>query len=348
MGRPLTEIYPQISRRLDNVRQAIASGKPLSDRRVAAGDAQEQHFTDVTIYPLATDSVEGAVIRIDDVTEQVRLQETLIQSEKMLTVGGLAAGMAHEINNPLAGVMQNTQVMRSRLRDDMPKNREVAEQCGLSMPALACYLEQREILPMMDMVMASGQRAAKIVSNMLSFSRKSDSGFLPEDLHLLLEETLELAANDYDLKKRYDFRHIEIRRHFDPALPKVACDKGKIQQVVLNLLKNGAQAMAGDNASGRAPRFELRTRHDDKWAWIEIEDNGPGIAPEVRKRIFEPFYTTKEVGFGTGLGLSVSYFIMQQNHGGSLEVRSEPGQGACFIIKLPLKRAALDEAESEA
>lgn len=339
IGSQLAAVCPQMDDELEKVRRSIASGRPLVDSKVDSKQDDQQRYLDITIYPLVTDGVEGAVIRLDDVTERVRLEETVIQSEKMLTVGGLAAGMAHEINNPLAGIMQNTQVIRNRLTGNMPKNREAAEQCGISMQALGRYLEKREIPSLLDMVTASGQRAAKIVTNMLSFSRKSDSGFLPEDMNELLDSALELAANDYDLKKRFDFRSIEIRRDFDPTLPKVPCDKGKIQQVVLNILKNGAQAMAQHPGPEGSPCFELRTRRDGNHVCMEIEDNGPGIEAAVRKRIFEPFFTTKEIGVGTGLGLSVSYFIIRENHRGSLEVRSQPGRGACFIVKLPLDSA---------
>lgn len=338
IGRPLLEVCPQMHDELPRVRQSIATGQPFVDSKVPGKPGSTDWFVDVTIYPLITDGVEGAVIRIDDVSEQVRLEETLIQSEKMLTVGGLAAGMAHEINNPLAGVMQNCQVIRNRLTEEMPRNLQAAQQCGVTMPSIACYLQRREILPMLDMVMASAQRAAKIVSNMLGFSRKSDASMLPVDLHQLLDSTIELAANDYDLKKHYDFRSIEIQRDYDLELPDVPCDKGKIQQVVLNLLKNGAQAMVQNTASMDAPVISIRTGQEDKWAKIEIEDNGPGIEPSIQKRIFEPFFTTKEVGQGTGLGLSVSYFIVRENHGGNLELRSEPGAGSCFTIKLPLHR----------
>ena len=120
------------------------------------------------------------------------------------------------------------------------------------------------------------------------------------------------------------------------------CDKGKIQQVVLNILKNGAQAMAQHPGPEGSPCFELRTRRDGNYVCMEIEDNGPGIEAAVRKRIFEPFFTTKEIGVGTGLGLSVSYFIIRENHRGSLEVRSQPGRGACFIVRLPLDRAGAE------
>jgi len=270
----------------------------------------------------------------------------------MLSVGGLAAGMAHEINNPLAGIMQNIQVVRNRMSGKLSKNIAAAEECGISIEAIETYMEKREIFRMIESVMESGKRAAKIVDNMLSFSRKSDESVAPHSLCDILDKSLELAENDYDLKKKFDFRQIEIVREYDQTMPQVTCEGSKIQQVILNLLKNGAQAMAegkGRTSDDRqlktegepeisVPRFILRVIPDGEMARIEIEDNGPGMDETTRKRVFEPFYTTKPVGTGTGLGMSVSYFIITENHGGSMEVESSPGKGTTFIIHLPFER----------
>ena len=336
MGKPLTEVFPQLAQEVKRVRQAIRERRALVDSKVPANRDGAQGYSDITIYPLITNCVEGAVIRVDDVTERVRIEEMMIQSEKMLSIGGLAAGMAHEINNPLAGMLQNVQVMRNRILDDIPRNRQEAEACGLDREAMRCYMERREIFTMIEAVLESGERAANIVTNMLNFSRKSDVGIEPHDIARLMEATLELAVNDYDLKRKYDFRKIKINREYDDKLPPVACDSPKIQQVFLNLLKNGAEAMVESADEGKVSEFTLRIRREKGRARIEIEDNGPGMAESVRKHIFEPFFTTKGVGLGTGLGLSVSYFIIHENHGGTMNVDSRPGRGTCFIIELPL------------
>jgi polar amino acid transport system substrate-binding protein len=171
---------------------------------------------------------------------------------------------------------------------------------------------------------------------MLSFSRKSETAFEPADIGKLLDKTVALAESEYDLGKKFDFRQIRIVREYTPGLPEVPCEATKIQQVVLNLLKNAAQAMRNFEAEPKEPCITLRTMREDDMVRIEVEDNGAGMPDEVRRRIFEPFFTTKGVGIGTGLGLSVSYFIITENHGGSMEVRSKPGRGTTFIIRLPL------------
>ncbi len=148
---------------------------------------------------------------------------------------------------------------------------------------------------------------------------------------------MNIAATDYDLKKHYDFKSITIEKKYDLSLPFIPCESGKIQQVLLNILNNGAQAMS-ENPVQKESRFIIRLSHEKKANMIrmEIEDNGPGMDPAVKKRIFEPFFTTKPVGIGTGLGLSVSYFIITENHKGTFHVVSHPGKGSRFIIRLPL------------
>ena len=245
--------------------------------------------------------------------------------------------MAHEINNPLAGILQNLQVMRNRITHDTARNVTAAEEAGTSLEAIQTYMHDRGLLKMMDSVSEAGERAAKIVDNMLSFSRKDEALFVPNNLADLLERSIELASNDYNLKKCFDFRHIRIEREYDDTLEPVPCEASQIQQVILNLLTNSAQAIAEYPDNPEDPRITLRLKHETNMALIEVEDNGPGMDVETRKRAFEPFFTTKEVGCGTGLGLSVSYFIITENHDGTMGIHSEPGQGTCFSIRIPFE-----------
>jgi len=169
---------------------------------------------------------------------------------------------------------------------------------------------------------------------MLQFSRGADTTTEPVPLAQILDQALELAANDYDLKKKYDFRSIEIIKDYQ-GMPQVPIVSLEIEQVILNLIKNAAQAMTA-NPPDRKPRISFRLRGEDRYAVLEVEDNGPGMAEDIRRRVFEPFFTTKEPGVGTGLGLSVSYMIVTQNHKGLMEVRSTPGRGTVFKVSLPI------------
>jgi signal transduction histidine kinase len=157
-------------------------------------------------------------------------------------------------------------------------------------------------------------------------------------LPALLDLALELAGNDYSHQLRYDFRDLAIHKEYAEGLPPVRCEATEIQQVFLNLLANGAQAMADkEYPPGETPSFRLRIEADDDQVRVEIADNGPGIPEEFRRRIFEPFFTTKEAGQGTGLGLSLCYFIVTEHYHGTLDVLSEEGCGTRFLITLPCR-----------
>ncbi|MFC1670773.1 AAA family ATPase [Spirochaetota bacterium] len=336
-GKMILDVLPFLEQEIEEIKESVSNRKTLKIERVRKEIDGENNYSDITVYPLMATGIDGAVIRIDDVTEGVRLAEMMIQSEKMLSVGGLAAGMAHEINNPLAGILQNLQVLNNRLTTDIYKNMEVAEKVGTDMDVISSYMKKRNIPDIIDNIFESGKRAAKIVQNMLSFSRKSTYEFEPFHLSELLDSTLELAESDYDLKKKYDFRDIKIIRKYKRNVPAIPCDSSRIQQVLLNILKNGAEAMTEWEDMKKPSRITLQILKDGEYARIEIKDNGPGMNEDVRKRVFEPFYTTKPIGKGIGLGLSVSYFIITENHQGEMSVESSPGKGANFIIKLPIK-----------
>ena len=342
LGRLLPDILTCMENHFEEVSSAINLGEVRRGIRVAHEVTNLEKLFDVTIYPLVSNGAEGAVIRLDDVTERVRLEAVMIQTEKMMSVGGLAAGMAHEINNPLAGMLQSVQVIQNRLSSELARNHEIAEGCGITMKNIECYINKREVPKMLEAIVESGERASRIIRNMLSFSRKSISRYTPCNITQLLDKTVDLASNDYDLKKKFDFRKIEIIRQYDSDVMEVRCDPTTIQQVFFNILKNAAQAMIASvdkNTNIKElysqPRIILRVYRAEDHVKIAIEDNGIGMDEGTSNRIFEPFFTTKNIGIGTGLGLSVSYFIIKENHKGFIDVTSKPGEGSVFTVSLP-------------
>lgn len=339
-GQRIDSLIPRLAEAAGLVGVAIESRREQSNFKNAHRENGEVLYEDVTVYPLITNCIEGAVIRIDDVTRKVRLEELMIQNEKMLSVGGLAAGMAHEINNPLAGIVQHAKVIQNRLLNmEIGANVKKAEKLGIPLTSIIEYVESRGIPDMLEDMTGAAMRLSKIVENTLSFARKSDGVVSSHNPVELVESVIQLAQSDFNTKKNYDFRTIEIVRAYAEDLPHLPCEKTKIQQVFLNILTNGAQAMQPliQAESGYRPRFILRLSHESEaqMLCIEIQDNGPGMEDKVRRRVFEPFFTTKPAGVGTGIGLSISYFIITENHGGTMRVESQPGGGTTFIIRLP-------------
>jgi signal transduction histidine kinase len=317
----------------DIVQQVALGSSAVEKKKQSLYKNDEERLYNFIVYPLIPEQPNGAVIRLDDVTEQAAFESMMVQTEKMLSVGGLAAGMAHEINNPLAGILQNTQVIRNRLTDHNEKNMLDAAECGLNLDALDAYLEKKNIHRLFDAVTGSGMQAAKVVDNVLSFARKEDGTQTTVDAGVLIEDTLALVRNDYNLKTHYDFRKIEVVFHRPDTALRIHCKVSMIQQVLLNILRNGAQAMS--SAGVASPRIDISLSSGAGMVEIRIADSGPGIEKEVQSRIFEPFFTTRSPDDGTGLGLSVSFFIVTEAHNGFLDVHSTPGEGAVFCIRLP-------------
>ena len=271
---------------------------------------------------------------ITDISERKQMRDIMVQTEKMIMVGGLAAGMAHELNNPLGGILQNTQNIHRRISPGLKANDTIAGEVGVDFALVQQYLQRRGINELLHHITMAGTRAADIIANLLAFSRKGTASLEPTPLPELINRAIELASCDYDLKKKYDFRNIRINREYDMVMPPIVMNSLEIEQVLLNILKNAAQALA-ERPSGTKSQITIRTLRSDQYAIIEVEDNGPGMSEETCKRIFDPFFTTKEIGVGTGLGLSVAYALVVNNHRGIIRVDSEQERGTKFIISLP-------------
>ncbi|WP_394561629.1 ATP-binding protein [Aquipseudomonas alcaligenes] len=340
LNQPVFLAFPSLKPYLQQLKRTAEQHRVEKIERVTWRRGEEAHHYALTFYPLMGAGGRGAVIRIDDITQRLSLEEMMVQSEKMLSVGGLAAGMAHEINNPLGAILHNVQNIRRRLSPDLAKNQDLAVEAGIALDDINAYLHSREIPQLLDGIAQAGSRAAKIVTHMLAFSRRSNRQLAPCQLPVLIDQALEIAGNDFDLTESFDFKGIAIERDFDAQLGPVPATANELEQVLLNLLKNAAQAIHLREDNREPGRITLRTRRNPPWAEVQVEDNGVGMPELVRKRIFEPFFTTKEVGQGTGLGLSVSYFIVTNNHKGQLEVQSSLGKGTCFTLRLPLTAPA--------
>jgi hemerythrin-like metal-binding protein len=281
---------------------------------------------------LRTVELEAANVALQREREELKLllqkveeaQNQLLQSEKMASIGQLAAGVAHEINNPVGFVNSNLTTLNTYVGQllkliDAHESGTVTD--ALRHEADLDFLRQ-DITDLVKESQEGLDRVKKIVSNLKDFSHVDEAEWQEADINAGLESTLNVVWNEIKYKAT-------VVREFG-SLPPVRCIPAQINQVVMNLLVNAAQAIEQQGT------ITLRSGLEGEWAWIEVEDTGKGMTPAVTKRIFEPFFTTKPVGKGTGLGLSLSYDIIAK-HGGSFTVRSEPGKGSSFRIVLPVR-----------
>ena len=268
-----------------------------------------------------------------DVTEHNKMKEKLFVNEKLETIAGLAAGVAHEINTPLSAILQSLQIIEMRLSPDKPRNQKRATECGVDLAKVETYFKNNDLDFFMKGIRDSAMNAGEIIKNLLEFSRPLKSEITTVNLHDLIDNSLQLARTDYDMKKKYDIINIEIINDYGPDQIIISCVAMEIEQVLINLIKNAVHATVDSKTT--TPRIIIRTAQIENKARVEIEDNGPGIDQKSILHIFDPFFTTKDVGDGTGLGLYVCHSIVHDKHKGNIWVESEPGQGAKFIIELP-------------
>ena len=295
-------LVSRVTRPLSELRDgAEAVGRGDFTRRVPVRSRDECGEL-ATVFNQMTESVQQSRAQIEKTVETLKnTQAQLIQSEKLSAVGEFVAGVAHELNNPLAAVVGFAEMLKDSEADT--KNRH--------------YL---------DMVHKAAYRCQKIVQSLLSFARRHQPERKPMSVNSMVEAVLEML--NYQLRTS----NIEVITRLDPTLPVVLADGHQIQQVLLNVINNARQAIEGRQAGGR---IQITTGTFGENVRILVQDNGPGISPENLLRIFDPFFTTKQVGQGTGLGLSLCYGIIKE-HGGNITPSSRPGEGATFTIELPL------------
>lgn len=336
-GNFVYEMMPEL-RRFEHLISATIRGEENGGTEIFHVDRDGYSvFHEIVVFPFKGEE-SGAVIRIDDITARTRMEEVMVQTEKMMTVGGLAAGMAHEINNPLGGILQGIQNILRRLSGHLPKNSAVAAELGIPFELIHEYCEKRGIVSKLESVREMGERSARIVSNMLQFSRQSGGERVCSDIKKVVENAIELSFSGYDFYSKSG-GGFEILREMDESVPWLDCSPSEIEQVLINLIKNSVQAILSDSARSEdnVARIIVRLRSEVDYVRLEIEDNGPGMDIETRKKALEPFFTTKAAGEGTGLGLFVSYFIITQKHSGTFEIETSPGKGMKVVIRVPIK-----------
>jgi PAS domain S-box-containing protein len=309
LGQALEEVFPpEFIEALEGFRNEQGVHNLYKFRLTTR--AGEQRTANIAVAPLLSrDFVSvGRIILVDDITERVSLEAQLTQADKLSSIGLLAAGVAHEINTPLAVISSYAQMLSKQLKGDT------------------------RLTPVLDKITQQSFRAAEIANGLLNFSRTSSTEFSSTDLNQVIRDTLSL------LEHQFKTAQVLVDLDLDSDLPLIHGNSGKLQQVFLNLLLNAKEAMQGGG------RLRVATMADDHGKYITalVSDSGSGIAPEHLKRIYDPFFTTKTMPRpgdrrGTGLGLSVSYGIIQE-HAGKIHVESAVGAGTTFHLEFPLLR----------
>ncbi|HEY8234741.1 MAG TPA: ATP-binding protein [Vicinamibacteria bacterium] len=302
LGQPLDAVFPEAF--MEALRGSLVLGDHdqiahVYKLHLPTADGRSQ-IINLSVAPFQGAPGErcGTILILDDITARIRLEEQLQHTEKMASVGLLAAGVAHEVNTPLAGISSYTQLLRGQLEESDPRQQ------------------------VLEKIEKQSFRAAKIINGLLNFSRSSGTEFDRIDVNKVLADVLALVEHQLDGSR------IRVRRELTQLLPSVRGNENRIQQVFFNLILNARDAMPSGGW------LTLRTHADDETVVVEVSDTGHGIRREHIRRIYDPFFTTKGIGKGTGLGLSVSYGIVQE-HGGAIFVESDPGQGTTFQVALP-------------
>jgi two-component system NtrC family sensor kinase len=305
VSRPLAEVLP--------ADLAAEIAVHANDQRVCGlykfllqNRAGKTLVVNVSVAPLLGKSGErvGRLILLDDITQRTRMEEQLLQNEKLSSLGLLAAGVAHEVNTPLAVISNYIQILAKQLPAEDPRHK------------------------LIDKIVKQTFRASEIVNHLLNFSRTGGAEFREVDLNQVIEETLSLVSHPFRTAQ------VQVVPVLEADLPAVFGSGNRLQQVFLNLFMNARDAMPSGGI------LEVRTFATNGSVEVEVADTGSGISRDNLPRIFDPFFTTKSTGRGTGLGLSVSYGIVKE-HAGKIEVRSSPGQGTSFRLEFPAARKAV-------
>lgn len=303
---------------LENViRSSMDSANPLDELEFSCTTAdspdEKRNFLVSISRIVLSDSNEGILATFDEITEWKKRQSQVMEASRLVSIGEMAAGIAHEINNPLAAVMGFAQLaMRRNVDETIQKD--------------------------LDKILTQAKRASKIIANLQSFARKYKPAMEPVHVVDILEKVLEFKSYEMQVG------NIELVKNIGPRIPLIMGDEHQLDQVFLNMVINAEQAMTALRGSGTLT-IDVR-RVDDK-VRVSISDDGPGIAEENISKIFDPFFTTREVGQGTGLGLSICYGIVHE-HEGTISVENKPDGGATFIVDLPIGDVGLDMPIDEA
>jgi signal transduction histidine kinase len=332
------ESFPMLQSYSEEIITALKESRTVTLERVPYLVEDLNRYYKVSCYPLSA-IPDVIVIQIDDVTQRELLEQRVLQTEKMHSMDGLAAGIAHEVNNPLSAIINGVQNISRRLSLTRPANQETAKALNVDLEKVNEYLVQREITFFLESIEEGALRASNIVSNMLKFSISNVHSTEPCDINLLLEQALKFVEKDYTLNNQSSFTDIKTELKLDSTLPQVKVLPMELQQVFVNLLRNAEQAISARTLEADAKyqgKITIETKIEGGVVTVVVADNGCGMNDKVLRKVFDPYFSTRQKTGGHGLGLSTVYRIIKSLLGGEIEVRSAVNVGTAFIISLKL------------
>ena len=332
IGINITDVFDGTDKCMDIARNAMLHHTMEIECKVPIKIKGENKYFDIISYPINTNKLDCAIIRIDDVTHKMYLDDFIFQNEKMSSLGNLAAGVAHEINNPLENIIQGGQNFLRRIDPSISSNQKIAEELGINIEQIYSYMKRRGLLKFINGIKESGERASTIMEHLLQFSKKSSAEKVRCYIPDIIDNVLKLIYADVSIVNIIDLNKIQINKDIESNVEEIECCDTEIEQVLFNVIKNAVFAVRNK----KKPIISIKVLKEADTIGIEIEDNGEGMLESVRKRVFEPFFTTRNVGEGSGLGLSICYTIIVENHHGSISVQSYNGLGTTVLINLPI------------
>lgn len=323
VSKNVYSLFPELARFKKQINMVLGSNKPMKLNRVQIN--KDKNLYDIHIFPLKIEFVNGLVIRIDDITEKEKRENLLFQAQKMESIGNLAGGLAHNLNNILAGILGTTTFLEYKLNKNAISNELLAEK--------------------LKIIDTASQRAAEMVRELLSMSgKKQDIEYNPHDINTLVKNVIKICENTFD-------KAVDIQAEYNNRPSMVLCNSNQIEQVILNICINAYHAMTimRNDHETKGGSIKIKISHftsdiyfkeihanavHDEYILLNITDNGIGITKENLSRIYDPFFTTKAKGQGSGLGLSMVFSIVKQ-HQGIIDIYSEPGTGTSVKIYFP-------------
>lgn len=332
VGKSFVLVFPEFTAFIELVKAAVDEKKSKTLINYAVDGEHGRLYYDVWVHPDFSDDEQQAILFIEDITESIRDMSSLMIRQNLSSLESLAAGLAHEINNPLAGALMGLQNAKRWFNPDNKRNQELADEIGVDLTKVAEYMDARKIKKNLDGAHVVLVRAASTVQTMQKFGCKGADEHFFEDVNVIINYTTKMVSVKAGIDTPYDFNKVEVVKDLAAVLPVISCSFSEISATLTQILDNSINAFIENKT--KHPKIWIRSFTENGFVTIEIEDNGGGLKEDVIEKACDPLYSTKADKIG--LGLSLAQVMIVDNHQGQFHVSNNKEQnGALVIIRLP-------------